>query len=86
MTPGPRKAGATEYWVGQATVARMPGEPLALAELLDAEGEPIWVERCKGGERIAIHWDYVDRVTSAYKARLCRHAYGKTWPAYRNRL
>ena len=59
-----------------------PNEPLTLDELREMDGEPVWVEHNNGGEWIVIHWDYVGRITTAYKACLLDHEYGKTWIAY----
>ena len=59
-----------------------PNEPLTFAELREMEGEPVWVEHNNGGEWLVIHWDYVGRITTAYKACLLDHEYGRTWIAY----
>ena len=59
-----------------------PNEPLTFAELREMEGEPVWVEHNNGGEWLVIHWDYVGRITTAYKACLLDHEYGRTWLAY----
>ena len=63
-----------------------PNEPLTLAELREMDGEPVWVEHNNGGEWMVIHWDYVGRITTAYKACLLDHEYGRTWLAYRHPL
>lgn len=62
-----------------------PNGPLTLEELRDMEGEPVWVEHYNGGEWITVHWDYSDKITTAYKACLRQQNYGKTWIAYRRK-
>lgn len=65
--------------------AVLPNDPLSLDELLRMEGEPLWVEHCNGGEWITVHWDYAERITTAYNACLHKHEYGETWLAYRHK-
>lgn len=53
----PRKVGATEYWDDKAVcmpVASKGNFPLALEELLEMDGEPVWVERPGYGKNWAL--------------------------------
>ncbi len=62
-----------------------PNDPLTLEELQGMEGEPVWVKHCNGEEWVTVHWDYVGRITTSYKACLFDHEYGETWLAYRRK-
>lgn len=59
--------------------------PLTLEELLQMEGEPVWVKHWHGGEWIIVYWDYVERIAYTRKACLHKHEYGEKWIAYRNK-
>ena len=81
------KTGSFAEWLAEYLVEHLPtltppNEPLTFAELREMEGEPVWVEHNNGGEWLVIHWDYVGRITTAYKACLLDHEYGRTWLAY----
>lgn len=59
--------------------------PLTLEELLQMEGEPVWVKHWHGGEWIIVYWDYVERIAYTRQACLHKHEYGESWIAYRSK-
>ena len=60
--------------------------PLTLEELLEMEGEPVWVRHRHGGEWVIAHWNALDIIAGALQDVLFKHEYGETWLAFRHKV
>lgn len=66
-----------------------PNDPLTLEELLDMDGEPVWIERIGSDSPEDKEWALVFVKGGICRTSDCSHAlfefYGKTWLAYRRK-
>lgn len=66
----------------------LPNDPLTLEQLLEMDGEPVWVQYGQyDGEWVIVAWNIYDAISYTRKApfKLSVYSYGDTWLAYRRK-